>query len=66
MGYINNWDSFEEKFLKFIGEDKTLNTLINDLSNLKVKPNEKFNEFNSKFNKPLNKILGIARPSEKV
>lgn len=45
IGSINNWDAFEEKFLQKYGDDKTSTTLINDLSNLKVSPNEKNKRF---------------------
>jgi len=46
--------------LKF-EDDQTPTTLINDLSNLKSNPNEKIKDFNSKFNKLLNKILDTSK-----
>ena len=49
---------FEEQFLAKFGDDRTTATLINDLSNLKAKSGEKIKDFNSIFNKLLNKIPG--------
>ena len=34
-GSIRNWDTFEEIFLAKFGDDRTIASLINDLSNLK-------------------------------
>lgn len=59
---IKNWDTFEEEFLLKFGDDWTTFTLINDLSNLKTNPNEKIKDFNSIFNKLLNKILDTSKP----
>ena len=47
---------FEEKFLAKFGDERTIETLINYLSNLKAKAGEKIKYFNSIFNKLLNKI----------
>jgi len=55
-GSITNWDMFEEKFLAKFGDDHTIASLINDISNLKAKSGEKIKDFNSTSNKFLNKI----------
>jgi len=41
-------------------------TLLNDLSNLKVEPKELNKDFNSHFNKLLNKIPMTSKPSDEV
>lgn len=41
-------------------------TLINDLSNLMTESKEPIKEFNSRFNKLLNKIPTASKPSEQV
>lgn len=48
------------------GDDRSLATLINDLSNLRLESKEPTKEFNSRFNKILNKILIASKPSERV
>ena len=53
---------FEEQFLAKFGDDITTATLINDLSNLKSKLGEKIKDFNSIFNKFLNKIPATSVP----
>ena len=40
--------------------------MINDLSNLKSESKEPIKDFNSQFNKLLNKILATSKPSEEV
>lgn len=61
IGSITNWDMFEEHFLLKFGDYWTTATLINDLSNLKTNPNEKINDFNSRFKILLNKIPDTSR-----
>ena len=63
---ITSWDIFEEIFLTKFGDDRTTATLINDLSNLKSNPNEKIKDFNSRFNKLLNKIPNTSKPGVDV
>ena len=65
-GSINNWDTFQDQFLTKIGDDRSTATLINDLSNLKIEPREPIKDFNSRFNKLLNKIPETSRPSNEV
>ena len=57
---------FEEQFLTKYGDDRSLATLINDLSNLKSQQNQPIKDFNSRFNKLLNKIPQVSKPSEQV
>ena len=57
---------FEEQFLAKFGDDRTTATLINDLSNLKAKTGEKIKDFNSRFNKLLNKTPATAFPGAEV
>ena len=64
--FINSLYAFQEKFLTNFGDDRSTNTLLNDLSNLKVEPREPIKEFNSHFNKLLNKIPMESKPSDKV
>ena len=40
--------------------------MINDLSNLKSKSKEPIKDINSRFNKLLNKIVVVSKPSEEV
>lgn len=61
-GSITIWDIFEEQFFTKFGVDRTTATLINDLSNLKASPNQKINDFNSRFKKLLNKIPDTSKP----
>lgn len=65
-GSINNWDTFQDQFLMKFGDDRSTTTLINYLSNLKVEPKEPINDFNSHFNKLLNKIPAASKPSNEV
>lgn len=53
---IRDWDPFQEVFLAKFGDDRTIASLINDLSNLKANSDERIKDFNSIFNKFLNKI----------
>lgn len=53
---------FKEKFLAKFGDDRTIASLINELSNLKAKKEEKVKYFNSQFNKLLNKIPTLSAP----
>ena len=48
------------------GDDRSTATLINDLSNLKTKTREPIKDFNSHFNKLLNKIPTTSKPSKEV
>ena len=57
---------FEEQFLAKFGDDRTTSSLINDLSNLKSKSSEKIKDFNSRFNKLLNKIPVTTSPGVDV
>ena len=43
-------------------DDITTATLINDLSNLKTNSGKKIKDFNSRFNKLLNKIPTTSKP----
>lgn len=63
---INNWDTFQDQFLTKFGDDRSTKTLINDLSNLKAKPKEPIKDFNSLFNKLLNKIPTTSKTSDEV
>lgn len=63
---IGNLDTFKEQFLKKFGDERTTTTLVNDLSNIKATPNKKIKDFNSRFNKLLNKIPATCRPSVDV
>ena len=65
-GSITSWDIFPDHFLTKFGDDRSIATLLNDLSNLKVEPKEPIKEFNARFNKLLNKINIDSRPSEQV
>lgn len=48
------------------GDDHSTTSLIIDLSNLKMNSREKIKDFNSRFNKLLNKILVNSRPGVDV
>lgn len=63
---ITSWNIFQEQFLTKYGDDRSLATLINDLSNLRIESKEPIKEFNSWFNKLLNKIPTASKPSEKI
>jgi len=65
-GSITSWDIFQEQFLTKFGDDRSTATLINDLSNLRAELKEHIKDFNSRFNKPLNKISTASKPSEEV
>lgn len=65
-GSINSWDAFEEQFLTKFGDDRSTSNFINDLSNLKSESKEPIKDFNSRFNKLLNKILVGSKPNEEV
>lgn len=66
FGSITSWNIFQEQFLTKYGDDRSLATLINDLSNLRIESREPIKEFKSRFNKILNKILTDSKPSEKI
>ena len=53
-------------FLAKFGDDRSIATLLNDLSNLKIEPKEPIKDFNARFNKLLNKIHIDSQPSEQV
>ncbi len=63
-GSITSWDIFEEKFLIKFGDDRSTATLISDLSNLRAQSKEPIKDFNSRFNKLLNKIPTASKLSE--
>ena len=63
-GSITSWDIFQEQFLTKFGDDRSMETLINDLSNLRVESKEPIKYFNSRSNKLLNKIPTASKPSE--
>ena len=63
---ITSWDIFQEQFLTKFGDDRSTATLINDLSNLRAESKEPIKDFNSRFNKLLNKIPTTSKPSEEV
>lgn len=63
-GSITSWNIFQEQFLTKYGDDRSLAMYINDLSNLRVESKEPIKEFNSRFNKLLNKIPTACKPSE--
>jgi len=65
-GLIRDWDTFQEVFLAKFDDDRIIESLINDLSNLKANSNERIKDFNSKFNKLLNKILVVSKPTVDV
>lgn len=65
-GSITSWATCQEQFLTKYGDDRSLATLINDLSNLRIEHREPIKEFNARFNKLLNKIPMASKPSEKI
>lgn len=65
-GPITSWDIFQEQFLTMFGDDKSTATLINDLCILRVELKEPIKDFNSHFNKLLNKIPSTSKLSEEV
>ena len=65
-GSITSWDIFQEQFLTKFSDDRSTATLINDLSNLMAESKEPIKDFNSCFNKLLNKIPTASKPSEEV
>ena len=65
-GLITSWNTCQEQFLTKYGDDRSLATLINDLSNLRIEHREPIKEFNAIFNKLLNKIPTASKPSEQI
>jgi len=65
-GSITSWNVFQEQFLTKYGDDRSLATLINYISNLRIEYKEPIKEFNSRFNKLLNKIPTAFKLSEKI
>ena len=65
-GSINSWVAFQEKFLTKFGDDRSMSTILNNLSNFKVEPKELIKYFNSHINKLLNKIPTTSKPSDEV
>jgi len=65
-GSITSWEILQEQFLTKFSDDKSTATLINDLSNLRAESKEPIKDFNSRFNKLLNKIPTTSKPSEEV
>src|SRR3984885_9792290 len=65
-GSITSWNIFQDQFLTKYDDDRSLVTLINDLSNLRIESREPIKQFNSRFNKLLNKILTNDKPSEQI
>ena len=58
---IRDWDTFQEVFLAKFWDERTIASFINDLSNLKANLDERTKDFNSRFNKLLNKILAAFK-----
>jgi hypothetical protein len=46
---IVSWENFESCFLEKFGDDKSLEVLVMELSNLKMNPKEKIKDFNQRF-----------------
>ena len=65
-GSITSWNTCQEQFLTKYGDDRSLATLINDLSNLRIEHREPIKEFNARFNKLLNKIPTASKQSEQI
>ena len=65
-GSIRDWDTFQEVFLAKFGDDRTITSLINDISNLKANPDENIKDFNSKLNKFLKKMPSTSKPIVEV
>ena len=65
-GSVTSWDIFQEQFLTKFSDDRSIVTLINDQSNLRAESRELVKDFNSCFNKLLNKIPTTSKPSEEV
>lgn len=47
---ITSWDIFHNQFLVKFGDDRSITTLINDLSNLKAQAKEPIKDFDLRFN----------------
>ena len=65
-GSITSWDIFQEQFLTKFDDYRSTTTLINVLSNPRANSKEPIKDFNSCFNKLLNKIPTASKPSEEV
>ena len=65
-GSITSWDIFQDQILTKFGDERSTTTLINDLSNLSAESKEPIKDFNSRFNKLLNKIPTASKHSEEV
>ena len=63
---ITSLDILQNQFLTKFGDERSTETLINDLSNLKAEAREPIKDFNLVFNKILNKIPTASQPSEEV
>jgi len=55
-GSITCWDIFQEQFLTKFGDDRSTETLLNDLSNLRAETREPIKDFNLRFKFFFNKI----------
>lgn len=60
-GSITDWATFEQVFLAKFGDDRTVASLINSLSNIKMNSGENIKGFNSGFNRLLNKISNASK-----
>ena len=55
-GSITSWQQFENAFITQFGDDKTLGTLLIQISRLRINMNEKVKDFNQRFITLLNKV----------
>jgi hypothetical protein len=63
---IVSWDRFETFFLEKFGDDKSLEVLVMELSNMKMNPKEKVKDFNQRFLTLKNKIPTESMPAENL
>jgi hypothetical protein len=63
---IVSWDKFETCFLEKIGDDKSLEVLVMELSRLKMNPKENLKDFNQIFLTLKNKIPTDSMPAKSL
>jgi len=66
IGSIATWGHLERLFVAKYGQKKTLSTLVQDLSIMKVNPKETINDFNQRFMAVLNKLPQTSKPAQYI
>ena len=59
---IENWDGFETVLISKFGNQKTIATLMKELSSMKMQKKEKVQYFNQRFTTLLNSFSATTKP----